>query len=138
MIARLPSAMLPLAILLVVNTRLGSLAAAGLIVGAFSLGRAAASPLVGALIDRLGQFWVLVSGATVQAILLGGLLLAVQVHASVSVTALVAALAGAASPPWRAPRRRRSRPAFAPSGQWWRRVMPPATPRIRSTPPRRS
>jgi hypothetical protein len=99
MIARLPSAMLPLAILLLVNTRLGSLAAAGLIVGAFSIGRAAASPLVGALIDRLGQFWVLVSGAAAQAILLGGLLLAVQARASVAVTAIVAALAGAATPP---------------------------------------
>ena len=99
MVARLPSAMLPLAILLVVNTRLGSLAAAGLIVGAFSVGRAAASPLVGALIDRLGQLWVLVSGAAAQAILLGGFLLAVQDHASVPVTAIVAALAGASTPP---------------------------------------
>jgi predicted MFS family arabinose efflux permease len=99
MIARLPSAMLPLGILLLVNTRLGSLAAAGLIVGAFSVGRAAASPLVGALIDRLGQLWVLVSGAAVQAILLGGLLVAVDARASVPVTAIVAAAAGAATPP---------------------------------------
>jgi hypothetical protein len=91
--------MLPVAILLLVNTRSGSLAAAGLVVGAFSIGRAAASPAVGALIDRLGQVWVLVPGAAVQAILLGGLLLAVQFRASIPVTAIVAALAGAATPP---------------------------------------
>src|ERR1700730_10017391 len=83
MIARLPTAMLPLAILLLVNARMGSLAAAGLVVGAFSVGRAAMSPVVGAQVDRLGQVRVLSAGALAQTILLGGLLVAVQVQRSV-------------------------------------------------------
>jgi hypothetical protein len=99
MIARLPTAMLPLAILLLVNARMGSLAAAGLVVGAFSVGRAAMSPVVGAQVDRLGQVRVLIAGAVAQTILLGGLLVAVQGQSSVPLTAIVAAAAGAASPP---------------------------------------
>jgi MFS family permease len=99
MIARLPTAMLPLAILLLVNARMGSLAAAGLVVGAFSVGRAAMSPVVGAQVDRLGQVRVLIAGAVAQTVLLGALLLAVQVQSSVPMTAIVAAAAGAASPP---------------------------------------
>jgi MFS family permease len=99
MIARLPSAMLPLAILLLVDARMGSLAAAGLVVGAFSVGRAAVSPGVGALVDRLGQVRVLIAGAVAQVILLGGLVLTVQLGASLPITAVVGAVAGAASPP---------------------------------------
>jgi MFS family permease len=99
MIARLPSAMLPLAILLLVDARIGSLAAAGLVVGAFSVGRAAVSPGVGALVDRLGQVRVLIAGAVAQVILLGGLVLTVQLGASLPITTVVGAVAGAASPP---------------------------------------
>lgn len=99
MIARLPTAMLPLAILLLVNARIGSLAAAGLVVGAFSVGRAAVSPVVGALVDRMGQVRVLIAGAAAQVILLGGLVLALQLEAPFSVALVVGAGAGAASPP---------------------------------------
>jgi MFS family permease len=99
MIARLPTAMLPLAILLLVNSRQGSFAAAGLVVGAFSIGRAALSPVVGALVDRFGQVWVLIAGASAQAVLLGGLVLAVEAQASLAMTVVVAAIAGATTPP---------------------------------------
>lgn len=99
MIARLPAAMLPLAILLMVHGRTGSLAAAGLVVGAYGIGRAAVSPVVGALIDRVGQFRVLVVGGGVQAALLICLVAAAELRLSLVVSAVVALAAGAAVPP---------------------------------------
>jgi MFS family permease len=99
MIGRLPSAMLPLAILLMVHERTRSLAAAGLVVGAYGIGRAAVSPLVGALVDRMGQARVLSIGVVVQAILLAALVGAAQLRLPVAALAAVAAVAGAASPP---------------------------------------
>lgn len=91
--------MLPLAILLLVDARMGSLAAAGFVVGAFSVGRAAVSPVVGALVDRFGQVWVLVLGAVSQATLLGGLVLVLEAKASLPAVVAVGAAAGAATPP---------------------------------------
>jgi MFS family permease len=99
MVARLPSAMLPLAILLLVDQRTGSLAVAGLTVGAYGLGRALVSPPVGALVDRRGQTVVLIAGAIVQAVLLAALVIAVVAQAPAVVVIAVAAIAGAASPP---------------------------------------
>jgi MFS transporter len=99
MLARLPTAMLPLAILLLVNGRTGSLAAAGLTVGAFGLGRAVVSPAAGALVDRMGQARVLVTGALAQAVVLVALVEAVELRSSLLGVTAVAAAAGAASPP---------------------------------------
>ncbi len=99
LVARLPSAMVPLAILLMVHGRTGSLAAAGAVVGAYGIGRAAVSPLVGAMIDRLGQFRVLVFGAVAQGVLLLALVGAAELQASLVLTAPFAAAAGAAVPP---------------------------------------
>ena len=99
MVARLPSAMLPLVLLLLVHQRTGSLAAAGLVVGAYGLGRAVVSPAVGAMVDRHGQARVLLVGTTVQAVLLLALLVAVESQNQVPVTALLAAAAGSATPP---------------------------------------
>jgi hypothetical protein len=99
MVARLPSAMLPLAILLLVDERTRSLAAAGLVVGAYGLGRAAVSPMVGALVDRMGQTRVLVAGALVQGLLLICLVAAALLRAPLLVIVLVAAVAGGATPP---------------------------------------
>jgi MFS family permease len=99
MVARLPTAMLPLAILLLLHERTGSLAAAGIAVGAFGLGRALVSPVAGALVDRMGQARVLVTGAGAQVVLLIALVEAVELKAPVFVVVLAAAVAGAASPP---------------------------------------
>ncbi len=99
MVARLPSAMLPLVLLLLVHQRTGSLAAAGLVVGAYGLGRAVVSPSVGALVDRHGQAGVLVAGASTQAVLLVGLVLAVEAQPQIVVMAVLAAAAGSATPP---------------------------------------
>jgi predicted MFS family arabinose efflux permease len=99
MIGRLPSAMLPLAILLMVHERTHSLAAAGLVVGAYGIGRAAISPLAGAMVDRVGQARVLSIGVAAQALLLAALVIAAQVQLPLLLTCAVAAAAGAASPP---------------------------------------
>ncbi|HSS94151.1 MAG TPA: MFS transporter [Candidatus Dormibacteraeota bacterium] len=99
MVARLPSAMLPLVLLLLVHQRTGSLAAAGLVVGAFGLGRAVVSPAIGALVDRHGQAGVLLVGTAVQAVLLVALLLAVEAQGQVAIVAVLAAAAGSATPP---------------------------------------
>jgi MFS family permease len=99
MIGRLPSAMLPLAILLMVHERTHSLASAGLVVGAYGIGRAAISPLVGAMVDRLGQARVLAIGVAAQAFLLIALVAAAQLQLPLPVICAAAAVAGAASPP---------------------------------------
>lgn len=99
MVARLPAAMLPLVLLLLVNARTGSLAAAGLVVGAYGLGRALVSPAAGALVDLHGQARVLIVGASIQAVLLLCLLLAVEAQPQIVELGLLAAAAGAATPP---------------------------------------
>lgn len=53
--ARLPIAMLPLTLLVYGEVLTGSFAAAGLMVGALSLGGVVGAPLVGALADRIGH-----------------------------------------------------------------------------------
>ncbi len=98
-IARLPAAMLPLAILLLVVETSGSIAAGGLIAGAFGLGRAAVSPAVGALIDRAGQPRVLIVGSLVQAVFVVLLVTAARAHVNLVAVGAVAVAAGAASPP---------------------------------------
>lgn len=115
-IARLPTAMLPLGILLLVVETGGSLGAAGLIAGAFGLGRAFVSPAVGTLIDRVGQPPVLVGGSLVQAALLVLLVAASASRLNLVVLGAVAAVAGAASPPVQASLRALW-PLVAPPGQ---------------------
>src|SRR5205814_8110963 len=99
MLARLPTAMLPLAILLTVVETGGPLAAAGLVAGGFGLGRAAVSPVLGALIDRIGQPRVLLGGAVVQALLLVALVAGAEARLTLLVVGAIAVAAGAASPP---------------------------------------
>jgi MFS transporter len=99
MVARLPTAMLPLTILLLIHERTGSLAAAGLAVGAFGLGRAIVSPVAGALVDRVGQPRVLLTGAAAQVILLVSLVESVDRSAPLYAVIAAATAAGAASPP---------------------------------------
>jgi MFS family permease len=98
-VARLPTAMLPLAILLLVVESSGSLAAAGLVTGAFGLGRALVSPAVGTLIDRVGQPRVLIGGSIVQAALLMALVGAAGLRLNPLLVGAAATAAGSASPP---------------------------------------
>jgi MFS family permease len=98
-LGRLPSGMFSLALLLFVHARTGSFLAAGVAVGAFSLAGAALGPLLGALVDRVGQTRVLLPAAGVQGVLLVTLVLTAQRGAATVTIVAVAALAGAVQPP---------------------------------------
>jgi hypothetical protein len=98
-LGRLPVGMFSLALLLFVHGRTGSFLAAGLAVGAFTAGSALVGPLLGIVVDRVGQAPVLLPAAAVQAAALLALVLAARVGAPVAVLVGLAALAGAALPP---------------------------------------
>jgi len=70
-IARLPLAMLGIALLLHAKHLTGSFAAAGLVAGAFAVATGAGGPVLGRLVDRIGQTRVLVPSVTATAALLG-------------------------------------------------------------------
>ncbi|HTU96976.1 MAG TPA: MFS transporter [Solirubrobacteraceae bacterium] len=91
-VARLPLAMLTIAILVHAQQVTGSFAVAGLACSAFAVGGALASPLAGRLVDRHGQTFVLVGGA----LLTAAALIALGLAPGDSPRALLVALAGAA------------------------------------------
>ena len=97
-VARLPLAMLSIAILVHAQQITGSFAIAGLACSAYAISAALASPILGRLVDRHGQTTVLLMGATVTAgTLIGlGLLPANSPHALLIV---LAGGAGLATPP---------------------------------------
>jgi len=98
-LARMSLGMNSLAILLFVRVQTGSFLAAGLAVGAFTAASAAAAPLQGALLDRVGQLRVLLPCAVGEAALLVALVLATRAGASLAAIVALAALAGALLPP---------------------------------------
>lgn len=93
--ARLPTAMLPLGLLLLVADRAGSYGTGGLAVAALSLGAAAGGPLVGAVADRLGQRGAAVGATLVQAAALLTLLVS---HLSLPLLLGLGAVVGLANP----------------------------------------
>ncbi|WP_147360086.1 MFS transporter, partial [Clavibacter lycopersici] len=99
MLGRLSFAMVALALLLLVQARTGSFAAAGLATGAFGLANVLASPVRARLVDARGQRPVLVALALAHAIGLVGVLAVVRIGAPVGVVVAAAALAGLAMPP---------------------------------------
>ena len=97
-VGRMPTAMAGLAIVLLVRAHGGSYAVAGMVAGAYSVALALTSPLLGRLVDRVGQTRVLAGCAVVSA--LGfGTLAAVGGSVPPVVLAGLAALTGAAIPP---------------------------------------
>jgi MFS family permease len=69
-LARLPLAMFSLALLVHTQRLTGSFAVAGMVSGAYAIAGAISAPLLGRLVDRGGQTRVLVSGATLTALIL--------------------------------------------------------------------
>jgi MFS family permease len=97
-VGRMPTAMAGLAIVLLVRAHGGSYAAAGMVAGAYSVALALTSPLLGRLVDRVGQTRVLAGCAVVSALGFGALA-AVGGSVPPVVLAGLAALTGAAIPP---------------------------------------
>ncbi|MGX6449548.1 MFS transporter, partial [Patulibacter sp. S7RM1-6] len=97
-LARLPLGM-TLALLLLAREATGSFGPAGVVVGVFGGATAAAAPLLGRLVDRVGQIRVLVPAALLEGALLGALVLAAAAHAPLAVLAVLGAGAGAVQPP---------------------------------------
>lgn len=97
-LGRLPVAMVPLALLLLVEDATGSYASAGLATASYGLATAAVAPVLGRLADRFGPRPILVvTGLAYPAALLG-LLAVLRTRPSPSLLLLAAAGAGAAMP----------------------------------------
>src|SRR3954468_10301168 len=86
-------------IVLFVHAQPGSFASAGLVSGALAAGSAGSAPVLGRLVDRLGQTRVLVPRAVVDAAALGGLVALGALHAPVIAMAAAALVAGLGAPP---------------------------------------
>lgn len=97
-VARLPLAMLGIAVLVHTVHLTGSYAAAGLVSGANAVALGVSGPLLGKLVDRRGQTGVLVCGGVAAGALLGGLAIAPVGTALPLLTALAVAI-GLAVPP---------------------------------------
>jgi MFS family permease len=97
-VGRMPTAMAGLAIVLLVREGGGSYAVAGLVAGTYSVALALTSPLLGRLVDRVGQTRVLLGCAVASALGFGALAAAGR-SASPLVLAGLAALAGGSIPP---------------------------------------
>ncbi|MGH2858770.1 MAG: MFS transporter [Solirubrobacteraceae bacterium] len=99
LLARLPQGMSTLAILLLVRSRTGSYAAAGVAVGAFALATATGAPVLGRLVDRLGRRRVVVPTAVAQAVSMVALVLVADDRAGAVALIVLAGLCGALLPP---------------------------------------
>jgi MFS family permease len=95
---RLPLGM-TLAILLLVRDSTGSFGAAGAVVGAYGIAASAGGPLIGRIVDRVGQARVLVPCAVVNAAALVGVVAAAQADAPQAVLVALGAAVGACLPP---------------------------------------
>ena len=99
LIARLPLAMAPIGMLILIQHERSAYGIAGIVTGAYAVGCALGTPLWGRLMDRSGQIPVLVSTALSSAALLISLALAAVLQAPAVVLVVLAAGAGLAYPP---------------------------------------
>src|SRR5919202_4528246 len=98
-VGRLPISMVPLALVLLVQQVRGSYAVAGLVTGAYALGATLGTPVLGRLVDRLGQPRVIGIAGALSAALLAGLALTASAGAGDPVLLALATGAGLAAPP---------------------------------------
>lgn len=99
LVARLPSSMILLALLLCVRTSSGSFVTAGAVSAAFAVAVAATAPLLGRLVDVRGQTPVLIGTSLVHPIALTAVMLGASHDAAPALVLAAAALAGASLPP---------------------------------------
>lgn len=99
LMARLPRGLLPLALFLLVRDQYGSLRSAGIVMGAFALANAAATPVQGALVDRFGQPRILLPCGLAHAATLATVATEIGAEPPVEVIVLLACLAGITCPP---------------------------------------
>ncbi|WP_272477699.1 MFS transporter [Baekduia alba] len=97
LVGRLPEAMVPLALLLLVRHEGGSYATAGAVAGAFAIGAAVGGPLLGRGIDRVGQTRVLIVVAIARSAALAGIVAVAP--SSLAVAGVLCVAAGALTPP---------------------------------------
>jgi MFS family permease len=95
---RLPSAMVPLALLLMVQQQTGSYAVAGLASATFGVALALMAPVLGRLADRRGARPVLLTQAALYPVMIALLLVVVLRHAQAEVILAAAAATGASTP----------------------------------------
>jgi len=95
---RLPVGMIVVAVLTLVATARGSLAAAGLAAAATGLGGGVGGPLIGAAADRWGQRWVLTVAAILNSAAMVVMLMVTYSPASNAVLALLCAVVGLTVP----------------------------------------
>jgi MFS family permease len=98
-LARLPVAMLPLALVLVVREADGSYAEAGAVVAAYTTAVALTQPLVSRLVDRTGQRRILLPRAFAFPVLLLLVVWLIHSQAPLAITLVGAAATGAVLPP---------------------------------------
>jgi MFS family permease len=98
LVARLPSAMLSIGLLVHARHVTGSFAAAGIVAGAFAVALGVGGPVLGALVDRRGQTAVLLASALVAGAALAATA-AVPAGAPLATLIALAAAAGLATPP---------------------------------------
>jgi MFS family permease len=98
-LARMPLAVLALALVLFLREHTGSYGTAGAIAGVFAFASALCAPLQGRLVDRLGQTRVLVPLTFVHVAALGGVVALGLTGAPLAALGALAALAGASVPP---------------------------------------
>ncbi len=97
-LGRLPTGVLPLAMLLFAHSQLGSFGLAGLATAALSLGGASGAVLVGHLSDTLGQRWVGIGATVLQSVGLLGFLWTCRPDVPLAPMLLCAGLTGFANP----------------------------------------
>jgi MFS family permease len=98
-VARLPTGMTGVALVIYVHDRTGSFGAAGAVAGAGTIGLALTAPVLGRLVDRRGPRPVLVPAAALAAAALTGIVVVGNAGEGTIALVALAALAGAAMPP---------------------------------------
>ena len=98
-LSRMPVGMIGLAMLMFMRESLGDFKVAGSVVGVYFVAMAVFAPVSGRIIDRIGPHWPLRITGVLHAVFLALLLVVSSLGMSLVIIMLVAAIAGAFSPP---------------------------------------